>query len=89
MRLAGIYLNDNDVLALAERLRKLGLDGAAGRVMSAYYHDASELDIAPSELHRLIPELENGPASFQALRESLTGRSTAIAGWGEAPAERR
>ncbi len=81
MRIAGIYLNDNDVLALADRLRKLGLVGSADSLTNAYYRDARELDLdlAAFESHTLIPALDDGPASFEELCEKLTDRARSIA----------
>ena len=46
MRIAGIDLNDHQVLALAERRRNLGRDDAADRVTAAYYRDARELELS-------------------------------------------
>lgn len=71
MRLAGIYLTDDEVLVLAERLRGLGLDAAAGRLTAAYYRDVRELDLLGSEPRALIPALADGPPSFAALRGRL------------------
>lgn len=75
MRLAGIYLNDAEVLALAERLRSLGLDAAADRLTNAYYRDARKLDLDASESRTFVPALEDGPASFAALRSALDATS--------------
>jgi len=91
MRLAGIYLNDNDVLVLAERLRRLGLNGFADSLTNAYYRDVHELDVAASELQAIVPalELEESPASFEALREELQGQATSIAEPRESRPQRR
>jgi hypothetical protein len=71
MRLAGIYLNDDEVLALAGRLRALGLGVAADRLTGAYYRDARQLDLRGVEPQAFIPALEDGPASFAELRGAL------------------
>lgn len=72
MRIAGVYLNDNDVLDLVDRLRKLGLDASADSLTNAYYRDARELDATSFE--PLIPALDDGRASFDELCEKLTDR---------------
>ena len=71
MRLAGVYLNDDEVFALAERLRDLGLDDAANRLGDAYYRDVKEFDLPGVAFDTFLPALEGGPASFAALRGAL------------------
>ena len=59
MRLAGVYLNDDEVLALAERLRDLGLDDVANRLGDAYYRDVKELDLPARATEAFLPALED------------------------------
>ena len=68
MRIAGMYLNDHQVLALAERLRNLGLDDAADRVTAAYYRDAKELELG-FEPATLTAALGDSPATSTAVRQ--------------------
>ena len=64
MRLAGFYLNDHQVLRLADRLRNFGLDDAADQVTAAHHRDASELELAV-EPATLTAALKDGRALIE------------------------
>lgn len=71
MIVAGIYLNDNDLIALAGSLRSEGLLACAQRLEGAYYRDVRMLDLSVEETDDLLVVLRDCPPELTHLRDAL------------------
>ena len=71
MIIAGVRLNDNDVIALAEKLRECGFVGEAGRLEAAYQTDASLFHLSADDQRAVLTVLEDCPAALTNLRAGI------------------
>ena len=71
MIVAGTYLNDTDVTALAEKLRESGFADHAGRLEAAYQLDAKLFHLSADDSQAFMSSLDDCPDELQNLRASL------------------
>jgi hypothetical protein len=71
MLVAGMYVNDEDVLVLIGTLRDAGADAIAERFRDAYHRDARRLSVSVSERRTILCALADCPAGLVELRAKL------------------
>ena len=72
MFLAGAYVNDDDLLALANKLRACGRTDCAEHFEWAYYRDVRSFDLSPEERDDVLVVLGGGCSpTLTPLRSAL------------------
>ena len=71
MRLAGIELTDDCLLALVVRLRRADLDDQADRIVDALMSMQTEVTLTHRDRVAILKELDDPPAGLEELRATL------------------
>lgn len=79
MIVAGTYLDDNELIALAGRLRGEGLREWADRLEGAYYRDVRILEMSDEESSDLLSALGECPGELIRLRSALRASLATVA----------
>ena len=71
MRLAGIELTDDSLLALVTRLRRADLDNQADRIVDALMSMQTEVTLTQPDRIAILTVLDDPPAGLEELRATL------------------
>jgi len=71
LRLAGLDITDDSILALVTRLRRAGLDEQADTIVGALMSLQTEVALTPRDRVAILTVLDEPPAALEELRGVL------------------